>query len=56
LPTVAEGVERSEQAVALRDLGCTEAQGFLLGGPMALEDLLAFGPSIDPVVAGALPI
>ena len=55
LPTVAEGVERPEQALALHELGCTEGQGFLLARPMPIEELMALGPSIDPAAAGALP-
>jgi EAL domain-containing protein (putative c-di-GMP-specific phosphodiesterase class I) len=31
---VAEGVDRTEQLVALRALGCDQAQGFLLGHPL----------------------
>jgi diguanylate cyclase (GGDEF)-like protein len=34
---VAEGVEKPHQLAALRRLGCHEAQGFLLGRPVAAE-------------------
>ncbi|MFQ5556817.1 MAG: EAL domain-containing protein [Acidimicrobiales bacterium] len=34
LTTVAEGIEREEQLVAARDLGCTRAQGYLLSRPL----------------------
>ena len=34
LVTVAEGVERAEQADALRALGCAHAQGYLFGRPV----------------------
>jgi EAL domain-containing protein (putative c-di-GMP-specific phosphodiesterase class I)/transposase len=34
IETVAEGVETEEQAVRLRELGCTAAQGYLFGGPV----------------------
>ena len=35
---VAEGVDREEQLVALRTLGCDQAQGFLLGHPLPAEE------------------
>ncbi|MGX7680537.1 putative bifunctional diguanylate cyclase/phosphodiesterase [Jatrophihabitans sp. DSM 45814] len=38
--TVAEGVETQSQLTALRSLGCTQAQGYLIGPP---EPLAAFG-------------
>lgn len=40
LEVIAEGVERPEQLAALRRLGCTLAQGFLLGRPIASQDVL----------------
>lgn len=36
---VAEGVETSQQLALLRDLGCDEVQGFLLGRPMPVEEM-----------------
>ena len=39
LTVVAEGVERDEQLVALRALGCDRAQGFLWSAPLPLEEL-----------------
>lgn len=35
-----EGIERPEQAEALRDLGCQEGQGFLFGRPLPFADLV----------------
>ncbi|MNQ44732.1 phage resistance protein [compost metagenome] len=38
---VAEGVETPEQRTLLTQLGCDTLQGYLLGRPMAGEQLLA---------------
>lgn len=38
LATVAEGVEHPGQAEALRELGCTHAQGYLFGRPVAAAE------------------
>jgi EAL domain-containing protein (putative c-di-GMP-specific phosphodiesterase class I) len=35
---VAEGVDREDQLVALRALGCDQAQGYLLGEPLAADE------------------
>ena len=37
---IAEGVELPEQLEALRELGCDYAQGWLVGKPVALQDVL----------------
>jgi EAL domain-containing protein (putative c-di-GMP-specific phosphodiesterase class I) len=37
LRTVAEGVETRDQLRMLRDLGCDEVQGYLLGKPMPAD-------------------
>lgn len=42
MSTVAEGVERPEQADMLRGLGCDEIQGFWFAKPMPLDDLVPF--------------
>jgi EAL domain-containing protein (putative c-di-GMP-specific phosphodiesterase class I) len=39
---VAEGVETVEQANFLREKGCPEVQGFLMGRPMSAEAVPAF--------------
>jgi len=39
LDTVAEGVENESQRKLLRDMGCLIGQGFLLGVPMAVDEL-----------------
>ncbi|MEU7474655.1 EAL domain-containing protein [Lentzea sp. NPDC042327] len=39
LSVIAEGVEQAEQLDVLRELGCDQAQGFLLGRPVPLADL-----------------
>ncbi len=54
LQVVAEGVERREQVVALRRLGCTRAQGYLFARPLpgeTLQPLLRAG-RVDAVVPG----
>lgn len=39
--TVAEGVETERDAMALRKLGCSLAQGYLLGRPMSVEPVVS---------------
>ncbi len=39
ITTVAEGVETKEQLDRVREEGCTEAQGFYIGLPMAADDV-----------------
>ncbi|MCV2396492.1 EAL domain-containing protein [Actinotalea sp. M2MS4P-6] len=41
LVTVAEGVETAEQLGLLKEMGCTRAQGYLIGRPMTGERLTA---------------
>jgi diguanylate cyclase (GGDEF)-like protein/PAS domain S-box-containing protein len=41
LVVVGEGVEQPEQLVALRRAGCDRAQGYLMGKPMPVDDLVA---------------
>ncbi len=42
LQTIAEGVEKREQASYMLKLGCDEAQGFLYAKPMPFGELLTF--------------
>ena len=44
LEVVAEGIETLDQLRSLQELGCDFGQGFLLGHPVAAEDLRAGGP------------
>jgi sensor c-di-GMP phosphodiesterase-like protein len=39
LRTLAEGIERSDQAQHLRELGCQSAQGFFFARPMVPSDV-----------------
>ena len=51
---VAEGVESAVQLARLRDIGCDEGQGYLLGRPMAPEALARLPGSAAARAAGAL--
>jgi diguanylate cyclase (GGDEF)-like protein len=42
MTTIAEGVETRAQLATVVELGCAEAQGFLFGKPMPLDEALAF--------------
>ena len=42
LQTIAEGVEKREQASYMLKLGCDEAQGYLYAKPMPFDELKAF--------------
>jgi diguanylate cyclase (GGDEF)-like protein/PAS domain S-box-containing protein len=50
MDVVAEGVETAGQLHALRDMKCRYVQGWLLGRPMAAQDLPAFMAAFDPAV------
>jgi EAL domain-containing protein (putative c-di-GMP-specific phosphodiesterase class I) len=50
LEAVAEGVEQSDQAAALQDVGCDLGQGFHFARPMdadAIGDLLGITPQAE---------
>ncbi len=51
LPTIGEGIETQEQLDLLRDRGCTEVQGYLLGRPMPRDKIQDFINSKCPVLA-----
>jgi diguanylate cyclase (GGDEF)-like protein len=57
LETTAEGVETAGQLQAMRELGCTDVQGFLTARPMPAEQvqpyLAALQPHRQPAAAGA---
>ncbi len=42
LVVIAEGVETEEEAAALRNMGCHEAQGYLYAKPLLVSDLLPY--------------
>lgn len=43
IPVLAEGISTEGQLALLRDEGCDEAQGYLLGRPMTIEQLIELG-------------
>ena len=53
LHTVAEGVEREEQAAQLLEIGCTYAQGFLFAKPLPARDFEALLSEMPGLTAAA---
>jgi len=51
IPVLAEGVETAEQLAFLRDQGCNEVQGYLLGRPQPEADALSHGAAVIPPAA-----
>jgi diguanylate cyclase (GGDEF)-like protein len=45
IPVTAEGIENEGQAEFLRDAGCDQLQGYMVGRPMSAEDLSKFRAS-----------
>jgi EAL domain-containing protein (putative c-di-GMP-specific phosphodiesterase class I) len=45
---VAEGVETIAQLQRLREIGCTEAQGYLIAAPMPIDELELFLAKWEP--------
>ncbi|XOV80589.1 MAG: EAL domain-containing protein [Aestuariibacter sp.] len=48
LKTIAEGIEKKEQATYLLKLGCDEAQGYFYAKPMPYDDLIVFLENYKP--------
>lgn len=51
MDVTAEGAETLEELALIRELGCTEIQGFLFGRPMPSEDALHMAAQSQPVSA-----
>ena len=49
LKTIAEGVEKREQASYMLKIGCEEAQGYLYAKPMPFDELIDFLDSYRPM-------
>ena len=53
MTTTAEGIETDPQREMLRDLGCTEMQGFLFSRPLPVEGIRALLLGTPAKVAAA---
>ncbi len=56
LTVIATGIETQEQMAALQTLGCTMAQGALLGAPSPEEDVVGLFAVELPAVAGGVSV
>ena len=55
MTTTAEGVESAEEAVLMRQLGCTRLQGYFYGRPMVAGEALALACRQSPPLPGHAP-
>src|SRR3546814_18182710 len=53
--TTAEGAETPEEIHALRNIGCTQVQGFAYGKPMSYEAASALVASMESGTGHAIP-
>jgi EAL domain-containing protein (putative c-di-GMP-specific phosphodiesterase class I) len=54
MTTTAEGVEQEWQRELLRELGCTEMQGYLFSPPVSAADIVRLLPApLDKAVSAA---
>jgi diguanylate cyclase (GGDEF)-like protein/PAS domain S-box-containing protein len=55
MDVVAEGVETSGQLAVLKGMNCRYVQGYLLGRPQPLDELVSFLTGFDPAVIDGAP-
>ena len=53
MTTTAEGVEQEWQRELLRELGCTEMQGYLFSPPVSAAEITRFLPTVRDKAASA---
>jgi EAL domain-containing protein (putative c-di-GMP-specific phosphodiesterase class I) len=53
IASTAEGVETEEQLDTLREIGCTEMQGYVFSPPRPLSEVRRLLPSPDPRIVSA---
>ncbi|WP_170854916.1 bifunctional diguanylate cyclase/phosphodiesterase [Xaviernesmea oryzae] len=47
IPVTAEGIETEEQARLAREAGCEQLQGYLVGAPLSLDELIALKDGVQ---------